>query len=215
MADTGDDFGTGSERRTGPRVVLDFDPENVSLEYIEQEMTGKAIEEVGDGAATKEQINKVLRNILEEKKLEVTPERLRQVSLSVAELCQLGATSPKFKETRRSSSFKIVVTVAEIRRAVAAGFAKDEVTVRKLARGMKDLIAKVATTLLIEGNLSKAYKIDNPDYDPQELPWVSDFQTFNRSKEMPDTVKQWLLANYKARFKPKQVASKEATTKSS
>ena len=54
----------------------------------------------------------------------------------------------------------------------------------------------------IEGNLSKGFKLDFPDYDPEHYPWVSDFQTFSDHEDMPEQVKSWLLDNYKSRFKP-------------
>nr|YP_009364203.1 hypothetical protein [Hydrodictyon reticulatum]AQU64535.1 hypothetical protein [Hydrodictyon reticulatum] len=46
------------------------------------------------------------------------------------------------------------------------------------------------------------YKIENLNYSPQELVWVSDFQTFNDNPAMPEPVRIWLLENCRNRFKP-------------
>ncbi len=76
------------------------------------------------------------------------------------------------------------------------------ITARKFARGIRTIIIKVAKHDEIEGNLSKNYKLENPNFDQQDLVWVSDFQTFSEDPAMPEHVKTWLLENYRRRFRP-------------
>ncbi len=52
----------------------------------------------------------------------------------------------------------------------------------------------------MEGNFSKSYKLENPNFDEQDLVWVSDFQKFSNDLAMPENDKIWLLKNYKKRL---------------
>jgi hypothetical protein len=79
---------------------------------------------------------------------------------------------------------------------------KNGITVRKLARGLREQIIRVAVRHNLPGNLSKSYKLENPSFETQDLPWVSDFQTFSDNESMPEHVKKWLLENYSKRFRP-------------
>ena len=67
------------------------------------------------------------------------------------------------------------------------------ITARKFARGIRTIIIKVAKHDEIEGNLSRNYKLENPNFDQQDL--VEDLA-------MPEHVKTWLLENYRRRFRP-------------
>jgi hypothetical protein len=103
------------------------------------------------------------------------------------------------------TDYGIDLKVLELRNACkTAG-----ITVRKLARGIRDDVIKVAMKHGIEGNLSKNYKLENPNFDPQDLIWVSDFQTFSENPAMPENVRQWLLENYRSRFKPYSKSSQK------
>jgi hypothetical protein len=153
---------------------------------------------VNSGVASRQQIEALVRYVLTAKKLAVTQENFNKVLASACHLAQEGATSPKFAENRAVSILWSHSFFGELRDACK----KANVTVRKLARGLKDEIIKVATRHRIEGNLSKMYKIENLNYSPQELVWVSDFQTFNDNPAMPEPVRIWLLENCRNRFKP-------------
>jgi hypothetical protein len=63
------------------------------------------------------------------------------------------------------------------------------ITPQKFAREIRDFILKIAAEFNLEGNLSKKYKLENPNCDKQDLIWVSDFQTFLENPSMPDHVK--------------------------
>lgn len=121
---------------------------------------------------------------------------INKVKLSVAVLSQEGATSPKFKEGRMCSLFGINVTFSILRKACG----KNSTTVRAIARSLRKEALDVAFNFGIEGNLSKSYKLDNPDANISDLIWVSDFQSFSNDPAMPDHVRHWLLNNYSKRF---------------
>lgn len=152
----------------------------------------------GTGVASTEEINICITHILDTKKKTYSQKNYNQVITAAAHLLQEGATSPKYADTKKSVEYGIEVKVSELR----AGCKAAGITPRKLARGLKDVIIKVAAKHNIEGNLSKNYKLENPGYDPQELIWVSDFQTFTENPAIPENVKEWLLENYRGRFKP-------------
>ena len=180
-----------------------FDPDTINVEEVLEASKIRSRFETKaqrNAAATKTEIVAVISEILRTKNIPITTESLTNATCAVAVLCQEGATSPKFKESRINRSFGIAISVKEVRKACTTVGVD---TVRKLARGMKDKIFEISQKLCLEGNLSKLYKLDCLDYDPQDLVWVSDFQTFNRNPQMPDKVRQWLLSNYKTRFKPK------------
>jgi hypothetical protein len=151
----------------------------------------------GGGTATEKEIQDVITAILRKKKMDQTEKNRMGVRLSIAHLAQEGATSPKFAETREIGIYTgISIRAGDVREA-----AKNcNTTIRKLARALRKEAIKVAQTHDIEGNLAKRYKLENPDYQKQELYWVSDFQTFSEEPEMPEKVKEWLLINYNNRF---------------
>nr|YP_009364072.1 hypothetical protein [Pediastrum duplex]AQU64446.1 hypothetical protein [Pediastrum duplex] len=132
------------------------------------------------------------------RKLPLTQQNFTKAYTSVCHLCQQGATSPKYAENARVTIYGIDLRVGDLRQACII----HKTTVRKLARALQNDIVKVATIRMMEGNLSKLYKLENPNYNKQDLVWVSDFQTFNDNTAMPDHVRTWLLENYRNRFRP-------------
>jgi hypothetical protein len=80
---------------------------------------------------------------------------------------------------------------------------KRSTTVRALACALRSEVIKVARSLEIKGNLSKAYKMEHPNAQMEDLYWVSYFQYFSDDSGMPAYVKEWLLHNYATRFDSK------------
>nr|AWI68237.1 hypothetical protein [Pediastrum angulosum] len=154
--------------------------------------------QVNSGVASKQEIETVVMDIIAAKKLSPTQENFNKILASVCHLAQEGATSPKYAENRKVEMYGVSLKVGELRNSCK----KVGVTVRKLARGLQNEIITVAKRHNIEGNLSKSYKMENPNYNRQDLIWASDFQTFNENPAMPESVKIWLLENYRSRFKP-------------
>ena len=52
-----------------------------------------------------------------------------------------------------------------------------------------------------EGNLSRTIKLELKNLSKEDLVWASDFQTYNPN--CPSRVKNWLVKNYKERFRKK------------
>lgn len=117
---------------------------------------------------------------------------------SIAYLLQIGTTSPKFAASRKVTEFNVELSAGELKEACnGVGL-----TPQKFAREIRDFILKIAAEFNLEGNLSKKYKLENPNCDKQDLIWVSDFQTFLENPSMPNHVKVWLLENFRSRCRP-------------
>lgn len=152
----------------------------------------------GTGVASPQEVDAVVKGLMQAKKIPITQSNYNRVYLTCCQMVQEGATSPKYAGSRLVTDYGVVIKVDDFRASLkSAGL-----TARKFARGVKDDVIKVAKTHRLEGNLSKSYKLDFPDYDTQDLPWVSDFQTFSENPAIPERVKNWLLENYRNRFRP-------------
>jgi hypothetical protein len=151
----------------------------------------------GTGIASEQEIDTTMKTILINKKIPLNQENFNKTVVTVCHMVQEGATSPKYAESKMVPNYGLYFKVGDLRAACKSS----GITVRKLARGLKDEIIKIAARYDIEGNLAKNYKLDNPQFDPQDLIWVSDFQTFSENPAMPQKVKEWLLDNYRNRFR--------------
>lgn len=149
------------------------------------------------GVATPDEIDRVVVKILTTKNLPLTLKNKASVKLCIAVLAQEGATSPKFSDARERFFGNILIKVKEIRVAALA----NNTTFRRLARGLRNLAIDAAREIQIDGNLSKAYRLDHPNANSQDLYWVSDFQTLTDNPSMPQEIHEWLLQNYANRFK--------------
>lgn len=173
---------------------------NDDLDKVMEQVNVTTSTESDSAIATKKEIDLVIKHILTEKKLPITQDNYNRVTVTVSHLVQIGATSPKFTTTRQVTDYGVDVKVSDLNNACK----QIKITVRKFARGIRDTVIYVASRHKIEGNLAKNYKLENPDYDQQDLIWVSDFQTFSKNTSMPEHVKKWLLNNYKNRFRPEK-----------
>lgn len=172
--------------------------ENIGdLDTILSNVKSKVTNESG-AVASPEDIDNTIKSILLAKKIPPTQENYNKVLLSTAHLVQIGATSPKFAATRIISDYGLDIKAGDLRDACN----KNGTTVRKYARGIRNTVIKLASNFGLEGNLSKSYKLENPGCDRQDLIWASDFQTFSDNEAMPESVRLWLLDNYRRRFKP-------------
>lgn len=177
-------------------ISLDSITDDIELVLDSTKVKSKPVDS-GTGTATQEEANAVIKAILDSKKLEENKENFSKVTCSVAYLIQGGATSPKCADSKKVDYFGIELKVSDLRFACKTV----GITIRKFARGIRHIIVKVAKSFGMEGNLAKAYKLENPGYDKQDLIYVSDFNTFSDDTDIPDVVKEWLLENYRSRFK--------------
>lgn len=187
---------------TGARPAVELGVEGIGngIDEILEQSVGARPELEGQGVATPQEINAVVMEVMAMNKTPITQQNFTKVYVSICHMVQIGATSPKFSETRKITDYGVEVKVGDVRTACK----KIGITVRKLARGLKNDVIKVAAKHNLAGNLAKNYKLENPNYEVQDLIWVSDFQTFSENLAMPEHVKEWLLANYKKRFRTSQ-----------
>lgn len=123
---------------------------------------------------------------------------LSDVAITVVCLVQKGATSPKTPGGTKFAYNTALTSVEQIRKACR----EEKITVRQFARGMKDKIIDFMLSLgddALEGNLSKAMKLELKGVTREEAIWASDFQTYN--DRCPTRVRNWLVKNYRARFR--------------
>lgn len=156
--------------------------------------------------ATQDQVDAIILELVKREKLEEITDNKTKVRLTIAHMCQIGATSPRFADSRIIDDYGCRFTVGSLREACK----RNGTTVRKVARFLRNIIIRIAAKFGLEGNLAKAYKLENTEFDIQELIWVADFQTFSDNPAMPEKVRKWLLENYKTRFRPNL---KETTNK--
>ena len=71
-------------------------------------------------------------------------------------------------------------------------------TNRQFARSAKETLAQVALELNIPGDLHRQMLLDHPNMSDAEKVWCSNFQTTNAT--CPDSVREWLVHNFKDRF---------------
>jgi hypothetical protein len=83
-------------------------PKNKKLknELLEKSGTGSQGDE-GAGVATNTEIDRVIGDILATKKLSFDKTNFTRILLTICHLMQIGATSPKFAETRAIADYEI------------------------------------------------------------------------------------------------------------
>ena len=178
--------------------AIGFEAAENSIDQVLIKATPVTRQGSGTGVADPREIDKVIYEIARMKGWGMDLELYNRILASAALLCQQGATSPKFADSRVAPEYDVYLKVSEFRAALKV----TGITARKFARGIRGIIIKVARLHGLEGNLSKSYKLEVPNADAQDLIWVSDFQTFSDDPAMPEGVRQWLLENYRTRFRP-------------
>lgn len=175
-----------------------FDNVGDGIDKLLNESLVKISNDSSAAVATPKEIDAVLSMIMASRKIPNTQDGYNRTLLTCAHLVQIGATSPRFAESRMVTEYGVEIKAGDLKISCN----KIGITPRKFARGIRDYVIKVATKHGIAGNLSKNYKLENPNCDLQDLVWVADFQTFSENPAMPDHVQKWLLQNYKNRFRP-------------
>ena len=178
--------------------TIGFNNVGDGIDELLSEAKVKVTNESSSAVATPQEIDAVINTIMTNKKIPQNQKDYTKVLVTTAHLVQIGATSPKFAESRMVTDYGLDIRAGDLKEACK----RNGITVRKYARGIRDQVTKVATAYNISGNLAKNYKLENPACDIQDLIWVSDFQTFSENPAMPEHVKTWLLQNYKNRFRP-------------
>lgn len=147
-------------------------------------------------AATPLQVDEVINKVKTAYKY--ADSDINSIRANICALLQNGATSPKFDQNKSYDLLgdSKLVEVKVLKKACTD--VASNLTLRKLARGLREDIVVVAQKTDMPGNLSKRFLVDCPDATIDELVWVSDFQTFNN--QAPDRVKSWLMSNFQNRF---------------
>lgn len=150
----------------------------------------------GDARVTSEitetTVDKILESIMEKKNISET----LTIAL-IAGLTQNGGTN---KGAGNSAKFTIknqTLTAQELGNYIKKANG-GEGTVRQLARAMADEIVEISLIMGIEGDLANQMRYDYPDLTLEEAVWCSNFQTTNAN--CPDSVRDWLVDNYRKRF---------------
>lgn len=147
-------------------------------------------------SASDSQVSDVISKVIASYKYD--PADSDSVKVNICGLLQSGATSPKFDQNKSldllGNGKKVEVKVLK----KASTDVASNLTLRKIARALRDDIIIVSLKADISGNLSKRFLVDHADATPDELICASDFQTFNNLA--PDRVKNWLIANFQNRF---------------
>jgi len=147
------------------------------------------------GEAPLEVCEMVLQGIQTEAGSGATP---TETFAATATLLQKGATSPKTPGGTKFCFGKAEVSVEMIRKHCK----KNKITVRQLARGLKDKIMEFMMILgekAPQGNQSRNMKLELKNVTHEEAVWASDFNTYNEN--CPDRVRIWLVNSYRRRFR--------------
>lgn len=154
------------------------------------------------GQASQSELDEIFQKFRQYKTphLPDNPTTKSQFIASIVYLAQCGTTSPNFNENRSCPHFGFAWLTAGIARNIMRSVNRS-LTFRKVARSYRKEAIAVAKRFELEGNLAKAYKLDNPTATMEQLIYVSDFNTFSDDPTIPSEVRNWLLQNFKKRFK--------------
>lgn len=120
------------------------------------------------------------------------------VFMATALLCQKGATSPRTPGSMKVTIGRHTFTTDMLRKSCSA----EKITTRQFARGQKTHIANWLLSQgdsAPDGNLARTMALELKNITKAEAVWASDFQTYN--PECPTRVRNWLVKNYRARFR--------------
>lgn len=155
----------------------------------------KAVQEMNSpvGEASQSTCDKIIKGIANEC---CTSEPI--AFIATACLLQKGGTSRSCPGGLYIRIADTVFTLDCIRRHCRA---VKNTKVRQFARGLKDDIIDVMKYLgsrSPDGNLARAMMLDHNISKPEAI-WCCDFHTYNPN--CPESVRTWLVKNYKSRFK--------------
>lgn len=83
----------------------------------------------------------------------INPSNINRVKLSIALLCQEGATSFRFSSSRVSNEFDLIVPV----KLVQDLSQEHKITMRRLGPALRDQAVQVGEIFNVPGNLSRSY----------------------------------------------------------
>lgn len=145
------------------------------------------------GEASEETCDLIIKGIAKESKMTEA-----NALIACACILQKGGTARNAPGTLRMTIDQNTVSLDSIRRHCRA---TKDTKVRQFARGIKDEIIDIMQYLgdkAPEGNLAKTMRLDRY-VEKSEAVWCSDFQTYNEN--CPESVRTWLVRNYKSRFR--------------
>jgi hypothetical protein len=134
------------------------------IDQILENTTTRTTGEISSAVATETEVDTVINGIIASKRIAQSQENFHKILTTSAHLVQIGATSPKFASTRMITEYGVEVKTSDLRESCS----RAGIPVRKFARGIRNVVIKVATKFNIEGNLAKNYKMEFPTCDKQD-----------------------------------------------
>lgn len=116
--------------------------------------------------------------------------------VAIAILLQYGATNSGGADQIEVKYKGITAKARDLHNAIER--VDKKITARQFARTHANAIQEIGHTLGIPGDLAKKRALEVATQSAEEASWCSNFQTQNPA--CPDTVRQWLVANFKSRF---------------
>ena len=197
-ADHEDDTGAGGLYSASEKETKEI--QEIEIMANEAKQRGTSFIPMSAGKADYDKVENLVSYYIDRDMMQDTIRNRSAVKATLGILCQEGATSPKYSETRSCNMFGIQISVKEMREDVKKlGIG----TVRRLARTISKHAMKGAELYSILGNQHKQYLMEFPDASEEELRYASDFNTFSDDPAIPENVRAWLLKNYHERFAKK------------
>ena len=120
-----------------------------------------------------------------------------EVYLAITVILQRGGTNKGAGNTAKITLHNKNLTAQDLQNTINT--IKKNATNRQFARTLANEIVQVALQLDIEGDLANQMRFEFPDLTREEAVWCSNFQTTN--PQCPERVRNWLVQNYKNRFR--------------
>jgi hypothetical protein len=140
--------------------------------------------------------NEMVNQIIEDIKTKKFIETNETVWILVTGVLQRGGSNQKAGNAIKYDFGEDSLTSQELQKFVKTH--QKNGTNRQLARSIANEIAKIALEFKIPGDLHAQMKFEYPNMTEDEAVWCSNFQTTNPN--CPDTVREWLVDNYRSRF---------------
>jgi len=120
-----------------------------------------------------------------------------EVFVAITIVLQRGGTNKTAGHTAKFTLNNKSLTAQDLQKTIK--IVKKNATNRQFARALANEIAQVALQFDIEGDLANQMRFEFPDLTQEEAVWCSNFQTTN--SQCPKRVRDWLVNNYKQRFR--------------